>query len=619
MTDPILPIVGIDLRELVRPSTDDIPEERRPDYLRRSGAVIDVAGGTPVTVAARLHGVDPRTVTRDCEIAMELAIDGLRIGFRACIPFKHRRAKPRPADMYVEAPPTKGPYAFQRLLQGCEKARKIIEAYKGALPDGKRKARAFDRLFDQFKAIIRATLGKEGYPFTAKDEGRRALLLHIKRIRQARQEAGAAETEDTEPNVTRFNQIFHLAPLDRIEFDAHKIDIDWVLNLTDPQGRLVQRHIECITVLVAICVVSRYVLAHLLVLGAYNHLDVLRLFHKALSPWQRRTLIVPGMQYPEGAQLGLPINEQGAGPRGILIAGDNALAHHAHHCVSNLLDHHRGFLNFGPSHVPEVRPIVEAFFRLLEEGALRKLAGAFQPESRTRGKTRTSYVRAEDHPFHYEGMEDLMDVLMAGYNITPHSGLGGRTPASAVNTHLASGWSWYSSDAASDASRLTTIRFAPTIRGGASGGRPPFVQYYGVHYRSSKLMGRRDMVGKRLFAEANLQDLRQIVLLSPDDGAPWSRLTARSPWDRTPHDLHLRQQIIRARNRGLLDLKGSSDAVESYHAFTHELALQDKAAPDLYARVDAHFQPTPSPALAASTPPVVLPRRGRTTFAHRKD
>ncbi|MFC4761754.1 hypothetical protein [Dyella koreensis] len=619
MTDPVLAIVGVDARELVRPNTDDITEERRPAYLRRADAMTDVAGGTPVTVAARIHAVDPRTVARDCEIAMELAIDGLRIGFRACIPFKHRRTKPRPSDTYVEASPTKGPYALQRLLQGCEKARKLVEAYKGALPDGKRKIRAFDRLFDQFKAIIRATLGKNGYPFTAKDEGRRALLLHIKRTRLARLEAGATEVEDTEPNVTRFNQIFHLAPLDRIEFDAHKIDTDWVLALTDPQGKVVKRHIECITVLVAICAVSRYVLAHLFVLGAYNHLDVLRLFHKALSPWQRRTLIVPGMQYPEGAQLGLPISDQGVGPRGILIAGDNALAHHANHCVSNLLDHHRGILNFGPSHVPEVRPIVEAFFRLLEEGALRKLAGAFQPETRTRGKTRTSYLRAEDHPFHFEGMEDLMDVLAAGYNITPHSGLGSRTPASAMNTHLVSGWSWYSSDAASDASRLTTIRFAPTVRGGVSSGRLPFVQYHGAHYRSPKLMGRRDMVGKCFFAEANLQDLRQIVLLNPEDGAPWSRLTALPPWDRTPHDLHLRQQIIRARNRGLLDLVGSRDAIESYHAFTREQALQGKAAPDLYARVDASFQPAPNPTPGTGTTPVVFPRRGRTTFAHRKD
>ena len=612
-------IVGMDVRSMVRPKAYDIPEKYRLFYEARCAALVDVAGGVPVTTAAKCHGVDPRTVGRDSEIAMELALDGLRVGFRACIPFKYRRAKLQPADLYIEAPRTKGPHAFNKLLSVCHKVKKLADDYKGDLPDGKRKVRTFDRLFDQIKAAIRAELGDKGYPFNVKDEGRRALLTYLKRLRLERLEAGAPEIEDHEPNVTRFNQLFHLAPLDRIEFDAHKIDVDCELTFEAPNGKFAKRRFQCITVLAAICAVSRYLLGYVLVLGTYNRLDVLRLFHKVLSPWRPRQLIVPNMYYPEGAQLGLPINDQGIGPRGIVIAGDNALAHHAEICVDNLLDHHRGILNFGPAHVPEVRPIVEAFFRLLEQGALRQIAGGFQPETHTNGKVRTSVVRAEDHPFHYEAFEDLLDVIAAGYNCTPHTGLGGRTPASVLNTHLASGWSWYSSDTPVDAARLTTVRFSAHIRGDSSSGRLPFVQYYDAHYRSQKLMGRRDLVGKHFPAEANVQDLRQIVLLSPHDGAPWSLLTALPPWDRTPHDLHLRQQIIRARNRKLLDLVGSRDAVESYHTFTREQALQGGMPPDLHARVDALVKATPPVTNDIKPVPAVLPRRGFTSFANRKD
>lgn len=619
------PIVGMDVRSLVRPKACDIPETYRSLYEARCAALVDVAGGVPVTTAAKIHRVDPRTVVRDSEIAMELALDGLHVGFRACIPFKHRRTKPQAADLYIEVPRTKGPHAFNRLLSVCKKAKKLVDDYKGDLPDGKRKVRAFDRLFDQFKAAIRAEFGDKGYPFNVKDEGRRALLMYLKRLRLERAEAGAPETEDVEPNVTRFSQLFHLAPLDRIEFDAHKIDVDCEFTMVAPNGKFAKRRFQCITILAAICAVSRYLLGYVIVLGTYNRLHVLQLFNKVLSPWRPRQLIVPNMFYPEGAQLGLPINDQGIGPRGIVIAGDNALAHHAHICVDNLLDHHRGILNFGPAHVPEVRPIIEAFFRLLEQGALRKIAGGFQPETRTNGKVRTTFVRAEDHPFHYEAFEDLLDVIAAGYNCTPHTGLGGRTPASVMNTHLASGWNWYCSDTPVDAARIATVRFSAMVRGGdSSGGRLPFVQYYGAHYRSQKLMARRDLIGKRFPAEANVQDLRRLVLLNPSDGAPWSLLTALPPWDRTPHDLHLRQQIIRARNRKLLDLVGSRDAVESYHALTRDQAIRGDEPPDLHARIDECIKAAPPNPIShvtqlISSAPTVLPRRGLTSFANRKD
>lgn len=613
-------IVGVDVRTFVCPKQQQISAKHWQRYVLRCAAVRDVAGGLSVAAAAKLHKVDRRTVTRDCEIAMEEAIDGLRVGFRACIPHQHRRPTSRPATSLPAPPCGKGSHAFSQLLHASPKLRKLVEGYKGGLPTGKVKNLTFGRLFDQFKAVVRAEIGDKGYPFSVKDEGRRALLQFIKRARTAREEAGAPDIEAAEPNITRFNQIFHLGALDRIEFDAHKTDVDWCFNLSAPNGKVVQRRIECVTLLAAVCAATRYLLGYVLVLGTYNRLDVLRLFHKVLSPWRPRSLIVPSMHYPEGALVGLPIDDSGAGPRAIVIAGDNALMHHATICVENLTEHHRGILNFGPAHVPEIRPFIEAFFRLIEQGALRNVAGGFQPETRVNsGKKLTSFLRAEDHPIQWEGLIDLMDVIAAGYNVTPHSGLGGRTPASVLNTHLSSGWSWNSSDALADAARLTTVRFSAQVRGDKVNGRQPFVQYYDAYYRSQRLMGKWDLVGKRFAAEANIEDLRHVVLLNPDDGTPWSRLTALPPWDRTPHDLHLRQQIIRARNRKLLEIVGSHDAIEAYHQFTRRQALTSDAPPDLYARIDTQSKPSAVGAQSKGTRPAVHPRSGHVSFAHRKD
>jgi putative transposase len=615
----ITDIVGIDLREFKRPSVDHIAEKRRAGYVNRCNAVMAVAGGASVRAAATECDVDPRTIKRDVVHFLLVGPDGHPLGFRACLPYAVRTPKSR-TDETIKPPIHKGPYAFTRLLTSTPALQTLVDAYHGALPDGRAKCSAFDRHFKAFKASVRAAHGDDTYPFNTVDDGRGALLTHHQRVRQARLDAGAAEVEATEPAINRFNQLFGLQPLDRIEYDAHKIDTDWVLQIPRPDGHMVHKRIECVTLMALICAVSRYLIAYVLVLGTYNRLDVLRLFHHALQAWRPRRLCIPGMVYPEGAQLGLPIDSTGAGPRGVLIAGDNALAHHADLTVDNLLDHHRGILNLGHAHVPEGRPHIEALFRLLEQGALRHLAGSFQPETRTSGKkVRTSYLRAEDHPMHWEGLLDLMDVIAAGYNVTPHSGLNNRTPASVMNAHLASGWAWQATESARDAQKLTTVRFNARIRGDKSVGRHPFVQYHDAYYRSQRLMGRWDQVGNSFVAEANVEDLRHIVLLDRSDGTPWSRLTALAPWNISPHDLHLRQQIIRARNRGLIEIAGAHDAVAVYHDFTHTQTLSGETPPDLYARI-AVQQGSQQPMPSIPTPrQAVQPRAGRVTFAKRKD
>lgn len=618
-TRDLTAIVGADIRSWAKPPADQVPPLHRASYLARCDALTAVVGGMACRPAGSTYRVDPRTVARDAKNALRLGPDGVLLGFRACLPFRHRL--PRGGGQTKVAPPTNNrAYAFTRLLESTDAARVVADKYNGPLPSGKAKSRAFERHIRAFLAAVRAANGERAYPLNEADKGRRALLNYHKRIRDARREAGAVEVDEAEPEIKRFNQLFNLAPLDRLEFDAHKQDVDWEFEITRPDGHMVLRKIQSVTLLAVVCAVSRYLLAYVLVLGAYNRLDVLRLFHRALQPWRPRELTVTGMVYPEGAQLGLPVDDDGAGPRGIVIAGDNALAHHADIAVDNLLEHHRGLLNLGRAHVPEGRPIIEAFFRRLEQGALRQIAGGFQPETRISGeKVSTSYLRAQDHPLHWEGLLDLMDVIAAGYNITPHYGLHNRTPASVLATHLTSGWSWFATEATRDAQKLTTTRFSATIRGKKSAGRHPFVQYHEAYYRSQRLMGRWDLVGRKFIAEVNIEDLRHVVLLDPDDGTPWSRLAALPPWDRSRHDLHLRQQIIRSRNRGLLEIAGAQDAVAAFHAFTRSQALCRAAAPDLHARIHTQLDTEPRSSVTTPSSRAVEPRAGRATFANRKD
>lgn len=601
-----LELVGVDIRTLVRPKATSVKKSFRKAYIRRCRALEAVAGGTAPTRAAELHEIDPRTVESDAILAMTLHDDGQLVGFRACLPFRRKKRKARG---HREVQHKRGAHSMTRLLDSDARIGSIVDGYGGGLPNGHRKNRRFDRMMAEFRKAVREVHGEDVFLFHQPDRGRRAVLEYLKRKRRAEIDNKPPDESDTPPRTQRLSQVVHDEPLDRIEFDAHKEDVDWVLRIPAPNNAVAERKVERVTLLAAVCAASRFLMAMVLVLGEYNRLDVLRLINRMLRPWKPRDLIVPGLAYQPGARIGLLPQLDGSLPRGLVFAGDNARQHHALIAVDNFIHRHRGMYHRGPAHVPEVRAFAESFFAMIENGALRMLPGGFQPSRTGEGKTRTSYARAEDHPLQWLGMLDLMDVIGANYNVTNHNGHGiyGRRPLDVMDEHLASRWTWCSSDPERDARLVTTTTISRTVRGA---GRVPYIEYEGAHYRSQKLMAARHLVNQTVTAEVNIEDLRELILLG-EDGAPWSRLEAQPPWHRTPHDLHMRQQINRTRHRGLFSIAGVEDAIAAYAAYARAAALDGSGSVASYARAEQQLatggdrSDLPPPARPPA-PPVVL-------------
>lgn len=610
----------VDIRQYPNPNPEALPEKLRGEYAKRRSALIDVLGGSSIRSAAQQHHVHRKTLADDHRKFHMPGPEGKPLGFRACIPWRFR--KESQVRSPAHAPQRKAPGAFTRLVAATPGAQGIIDRFTASLPTGKRKNSKFDALHAKILSLVTKENGKDGYPFDTPDNGRRALLHYIKRAREARQLAKAAAVEDTSPRIVRLGQIFQLKPLDRVEYDGHTVDVDMRLAVPAPDGGHVLRVIKQVTLLAAICAVSRYLLGYLLIFGAYNKLDVLRLFHSVLLPWRPRQLIVPNMAYVRGAVLGMPAACNGRGLRASLSAGDNAFSHHARAVRGNLLRHHRGVLHFGPAHVPEVRPMIEAFFRRIEQGALRGIAGGFHPGSPSGDpRSASTELSADDHPLHWEAMQDLMDVLASGHNVTPHSGLHERLPVDVVRDYVASGgWGFEVADPANDARQLFTVRTHPVVRGNQNTGKVPYIEWQGAKYRSPKLDYSWSKVGVRQDADVYLDDLRTMVLLDTD-GSVWSKLAAMSPWDRTPHDLALRQKINSARHRGLIRIAGGEDAVEAYNQFVKRETVAGNGSAEHYGQLAYG----PSGAALKSKPLLhhpkqdVAPRAGRFTFAGSKD
>lgn len=610
-----------DIRRYENPNPESLPDERRADYIQRRDAQLAVLNGASVRSAAKKYKVNRQTL-KDIGIKFHmLGPDGRPLGFRACIPWAFRKeASTQGSD---SPPPTsKAPGAFAKVVTATPGAQDLIDNYSAPLPTGKRKNHKFDSLHKKLKAAIRRKHGGNVYPFDTPDHGRRALLEYIKRQRRQRKGAHAPEVEESKPDVRRLSQIFQLKPLDRIEYDGHTIDVDWRMSIPTADGGMVVRTIKQVTLLAAICAVSRYLLGYVLKFGAYSQLDVLQLFHDLLLPWHPRQLVVPNMVYAPGAVLGPPAACDGRALRGSLLAKDNAYAHHAEAAKGNLLLHHRGVLNYGPAHVPEIRPIIEAFFHRIEQGALRGIAGAFHPATGAAAdRIATTPFSSEEYPVHWEAFRDLMDVIASGHNVTPHSGIAERLPADVVRAHVASGaWTFETADAQADAQQLLTLRIHPTVRGSkTAGGKLPYVEWQGAIYRSPVLDTARKRVGKRQDADVYLGDVRHMVLLSAD-GTMWSKLLALPPWDQTPHSLDERKKVKAARNRGLIRIAGVEDALAAYHEFVHGQALDGQGSVESYAHSATSqsrgYQPPSNPPHPKRD---ITPRSGNFSFDGRKD
>jgi putative transposase len=584
-------------------------------YNKRKAALRSVVRGNSMLAAAKANGVQRNTLIKMVNTCAAMAPDGKPWGWRVCLP--HRVRVPS-AKQTSPVPAKSGPGAFGRLLRALPGVAPMLADFHKPLPTRERRSTAFERLFEKFLAAVRKhTLGV-GYPFNAGDKGRRALLEHLKRIRQ---DLPQSECEEEYTDVTQAKQlkeVFDFGMMERLEFDAHRMDADFCLEVEDGSGKTVLREISYVWLLLIIDAASRLVLGWSLVVGrGYSQIDVLRLFNRALTPWVPRDLLAPEMKYVPESGVGTVV-ATGRLLRGVLSAIDNAMAHHAKLTTTNATRHMRGVLHLGPAHVPETRGVLEALFRQMENGAIRHLPGGFEP---ARGadtpKRATTADSAEQHPLNPVALHDLMDVVIAGYNATPLTALGEQSALAVVRRFVSGGgWTFESSRTPADASNLALLRLTVTIKGNRKEGRQPYVNYRRARYRAFGLRDRWDWVGQEVQAVISMEDLRYITLLTVK-GDVLVRLTALPPWSRTRHDFDMRKLIIRWSNRGLFSIVGVDDAISAYRTFVRTHAHQLPAAVDQLAK---HSSCTPlAPTSQTQAPVVFAPRGGRVSFDHSKD
>lgn len=564
-----------------RPPEGELAEGLRSRYREACAALTAVLTGEfSLSYAANAHRLCRKRLRSMVRLAPELAADGRPFGYRVCVPWGTYQRRP-PGQMSTAMPRHAGAHAMTRLLGAQPKIRGWVDDFDHPLPPGK-PPKAFIRLHKQLVAELKRLDLSDHYPLNQPDQGRRALLRFLRNRRIA---VSVGDWDAQEAQVTRLQDIFPQSPFTRTELDGHRIDIEAVLSVSLPNGGIAKCAITSLWLLAEVEVASRAIVGWTLRVGrAYNNLDVATCLAVSLQPWQRRELTIPGLEYAPGAGLPSGLLGQLSGWRSRMVAMDNAKAHLALDLEQGVSRARGGMLVFGRAHQPRSRPIVEQLFSRLERGALREMPGGFEPAKRLgEHKIRISNFAPGDHPIQLHLFEQLLDVIIANYNATPHPALGDLTPLQFLQMQRARAFEFMPDTGADDAADMGSVLVSLVVHGNREQGVMPHVNYAYVRYRSPDLDAKWELIGHRVLARVNRHDLRTLVLMRSVT-EPMCVVRAAAPWNQASHDETTRKMIMQwTKLRDEFTIVGAECAVRAYvdslrvHVATSQQAVDQLA------------------------------------------
>jgi hypothetical protein len=155
-----------------------------------------------------------------------------------------------------------------------------------------------------------------------------------------------------------------------------------------------------------------------------------------------------------------------------------------------------------------------------------------------------------------------LDVMLANYNATPKTSLGGRTPLEYLEYLCEHHQCWPRLADQYEVGRLLAVRRIVVVRGNPVRGRRPHINFSGVRYTSEVLRNAFDLIGKRITIEIP-GDIRTVRAYSMS-GIDLGPLLAAPPWDRTPHTHEMRRVIQSPINKRLLHYVEGHDPIMDY-------------------------------------------------------
>lgn len=555
--------------------TDDI---RKCYLIRKLAVTLFLSGASDQVIKQRTSLGAKQAYRLIREHCLEVHPDGRPYGWRGLIPRLRIHPYTRRKAIHVDTFGFGAVGALRALLNSNpdlkrDLDKRILSVASGyALCEVKRSVRQHWHWFiDKLRGL--GYEARQEWPFTTISQGYFSIRSYVDSVLDTSPKALAnavggpdlvskLKTGDgADRPVTRFMQ--------RVEMDAHKLDGLFCVSLPRPDGSYKEKIVHRLWVIVILEVISRAVLGYYFSLRReVSQDDVLRAIKCSLTHWVPRKISFSNAAYlPEAGMLS-SLGEDFIGLCWDECSVDGALAEASKHVRSVLHDAVGSTLldprsSFAKRHSKDDRPFIEAFFRNLAGKGFQRLSNTTGAKAQAR-KGRKPEEIAIASRFQYEYAEELLDVLIANYNATKHSGIGQRTPLEyAQFLYRHSGLTLRHVDRKALISYFS-VRKRCVVRGGAQSGRAPYVEFYRARYSNDTLRNRQDLVGKNIWVIGHDEDDGRIALASTLEGAALGVLRAAPPWHRTPHSLSVRSAICQAADRGKFSISAGADAVEIF-------------------------------------------------------
>jgi putative transposase len=620
---------GIDITLWPTVDTSALSGKVRAIFSNRRRAIELYAAGATTREIKKQTGIDAHPLYHFLGRCLEEGDDGLILGFRGLIRYKHvgtyrRVAKIRAVDvksgsglvgafiLLMERYPTLVTWLREQIRDHAVVLHQINT-------DGRLRTRlqGLGVLHQRFLQQCRSLgITAADYPLNTEHTGIRSLCTYVKaemlrNFGAAAHAAGARHLKGL-PSEDAAVRTDALRPYQVVEFDGHRLDVRLKIVIRDPLGFEQEFEIERIWLLVILDVRTRAVLGYHLVLEReYSRYDVIKTIERALTPHRPRTFTLSQLGYGPG---GFPSGKlpELAYATWQWIRLDNAKANLAHDTLTALCEFVGCFADACPPHHPDDRPYIERFFGTVASTLSSRLPGytGSSPQDLRRqladpkGNLRL-FVSLDE-------LEELMEVSLAAYNATPHAGLNGRSPLEAME-YLVRGkgamLDWLPEGKRRTLCLMQTAHRC-RVRGYLDQGVRPHINLFQVRYTSAVLAASGTLLGKDLRVYYNHDDLRSVRAFLPD-GTELGILKAQGAWGEVGHGLKLRREIIKIRGKKRLTFAISQDFINQFvDAKKAKAKTSRRAASNLASTLKVLAQ-----APTANTPPGPPKRRDQPSAA----
>lgn len=430
---------------------------------------------------------------------------------------------------------------------------------------------------------LRLGVQQHEYPFNTENRGYVSLCKYVKKLqknsinKQAKRESKDDMQKLYSTGIGKRYTKNAIIPFSVVQVDGHIIDLEYYVEIYNNDGTVGKTIATRAWLFVVIDVATRCVLGFSVSQNFnYNQYDVIDAIKNAIVPREKKNFTIKGFNYPEnGGYYSLAFPEL----KYVLfdsIMLDNAKSHLSGYTVNKVVDELKCAINYGSVATPETRGIVERFFGGLETRGFHRLPAT--TGSHTKDLKRREPEKATlKYNITFDEIVELLEVLIAEYNNTPHSGIENLSPLESMRKKIFEAGMMPTIADDSMINSINQLDYRTDIRKviGGKNGKRAYINFLGSEYRSSELAITGNYIGQSITIRYNPRDISTVEAYT-EDGLYIGTLTAKGEFGTKSHSVKTRinaNKLARERGRAKLEF---DTPITAYEQSLHDKGTKDR-------------------------------------------